>query len=623
VKSIRFALALAVLLGLTASMYAAVFVVPEDRELVDKSQRIVIGVIVGSTPRMSRSGDVETVYKLRVERSLKGVARPGSEIDFFSDGGILEHRMTSVQGAAHFRVDDHVLLFLVADRGEWTLTDMTLGKFRFVTSSGGQDLLVRDAEDIVGFDKEMRTHVERVRRRDGFLTFIADTVRGRMGKSDYFLKPEEAVALTAKDKGQRDLKLNTFTPRSYSMLFTDGVSFYPGRWPDTTAGGNVIRMSAAVARPFYKNAAQNASGLGDGGVALITTALNAWNNDCGSAVNMPYSGTHANLKDGNDGINVVVRNDPGGHIAGNWTGSGVIAKAFNNGDNFHTFNAEADWVSMSDSDVVVQNGLTGAEAVVLTAMTHELGHSVSIRHSNLHSDDTACVGTDECTSTAIMNSSVNSAFGSTLQTFDINAVRAIYPASCGSAPLPPTNLTIFNTTATNISLSWSASDGATSYKVYRRTSPGAYTFIGSPSPNPASTSFIDTVATNTAYQYVVHAVNGSGESGDSNSDWTTAIAFTDTMAGGLSIKLVHVTELQTAVNALRTLAGLGAFSFTSAPSAGGTVKKSHIDDLLTALNAARTDPDINAGAISIGETLFAGTTLVKANHLTALRNGVF
>ena len=83
----------------------------------------------------------------------------------------------------------------------------------------------------------------------------------------------------------------------------------------------------------------------------------------------------------------------------------------------------------------------------------------------------------------------------------------------GNPPSAPTGVTA---TAGNqqVSLSWNASAGATSYNVKRGTaSGGPYTTVSS----PTTTSYTDTGLTNgTTYYYVVTAVNAAGESGNSN-----------------------------------------------------------------------------------------------------------
>jgi glucuronoarabinoxylan endo-1,4-beta-xylanase len=81
-----------------------------------------------------------------------------------------------------------------------------------------------------------------------------------------------------------------------------------------------------------------------------------------------------------------------------------------------------------------------------------------------------------------------------------------------TVPNTPTGLTA---TAGNaqVSMTWNASAGATSYNVKRSTtSGGPYTTIGS----PTTASYTDTGVTNgTTYYYVVSAVNSAGESGNS------------------------------------------------------------------------------------------------------------
>jgi fibronectin type 3 domain-containing protein len=97
------------------------------------------------------------------------------------------------------------------------------------------------------------------------------------------------------------------------------------------------------------------------------------------------------------------------------------------------------------------------------------------------------------------------------------------PAAPATAPPTPTNL---QATAGNaqISLTWAASTGATSYDVERSTtSSGPYTQIATASTN----SYTDTGLTNgTTYYYVVTAVNSAGQSADSNQASATPAAST-------------------------------------------------------------------------------------------------
>jgi hypothetical protein len=99
----------------------------------------------------------------------------------------------------------------------------------------------------------------------------------------------------------------------------------------------------------------------------------------------------------------------------------------------------------------------------------------------------------------------------------------LLPMSCGGGgsgsgggttpPSIPTGLTA-SAGNTQVSLTWSASSGATSYHVKRgTTSGGPYTQVAAPTTN----TYTDTGLTNgTPYYYVVSAVNEGGESGNSS-----------------------------------------------------------------------------------------------------------
>ena len=109
-----------------------------------------------------------------------------------------------------------------------------------------------------------------------------------------------------------------------------------------------------------------------------------------------------------------------------------------------------------------------------------------------------------------------------------------------ASPPTPTGLTA---TAGNaqVSLSWTASFGATSYNVYRSTtSGGPYTTIAT---NITTTGYTDTgLANGTTYYYVVTAVNGFGEGGYSNqANATPPTSFVKASQNQLSGTSIRVT----------------------------------------------------------------------------------
>jgi hypothetical protein len=191
----------------------------------------------------------------------------------------------------------------------------------------------------------------------------------------------------------------------------------------------------------------------------------------------------------------------------------------------------------------------------------------------------------------------------------------------GATPPAPTGLTATASTATSVSVSWTASSGATSYDVYRSDSLFNYAKIGS----SGTTTYTDsTVSANTAHLYRARAVNGSGPSPDSNADLATTVMFADTTLtpGSSLIRAVHVNELRTAVGAMRSLAGLGVYPFTDpGVLAYPTImKRAHIIDLRAALDQARSALGLSTLSYT-DPTITAGVTKANVQHVYDLRNG--
>jgi len=98
------------------------------------------------------------------------------------------------------------------------------------------------------------------------------------------------------------------------------------------------------------------------------------------------------------------------------------------------------------------------------------------------------------------------------------------PTAPATVPATPTGLAATGGNA-QISLTWNASTGATSYHVKRSTTSGGP--FTSTLASPTATNYLDTTVTNgTAYFYVVSAVNAAGESANSSQSTATPVAVT-------------------------------------------------------------------------------------------------
>jgi hypothetical protein len=164
-----------------------------------------------------------------------------------------------------------------------------------------------------------------------------------------------------------------------------------------------------------------------------------------------------------------------------------------------------------------------------------------------------------------------------------------------------------------VSITWDAALGANHYELFRN---GA--MIGTPS----STAAIDSGLTpGTAYIYTARTVDGVGMlSGFSTNDVATTILFSDDpiVPGTTTIKAAHILEARTAVNAVRTAAGLSAFTFTDASLTGISILAIHFQELRTALDQARTAGVLPA--LSYTNPLTTGTP-VNTIDLAEIRNG--
>jgi YD repeat-containing protein len=204
-------------------------------------------------------------------------------------------------------------------------------------------------------------------------------------------------------------------------------------------------------------------------------------------------------------------------------------------------------------------------------------------------------------------------------------VSAVSDANCsGTASgqaavtvVPPTPKAVLATAAspTQITISWSSSGSPDSFEIERRGLSGpVVTSVG-------SSPITQTVTSGRSYLYRVRAIKSGTPSAWSASDLATTVIFSNDPVGGATpVAAVHLIELQTAVNAVRALAGMTPASFSGSVTSGVIIDKLHVQELRTSLDQARG----NLGLIALSYTnhpLTAGT-IVRAVHINELRGGV-
>jgi hypothetical protein len=200
----------------------------------------------------------------------------------------------------------------------------------------------------------------------------------------------------------------------------------------------------------------------------------------------------------------------------------------------------------------------------------------------------------------------------------------VYELPTPGPAAPPTHVLATAIDPTTVRVTWTRNSGAASYRLYRGERIDGvltYTLIGS----PAGTDWMfddTTVSPGSAYLYKMRSHDGT-ETADSNVDLAAAVVFTEpTLTSYVTpIRSVHFTELLTAVNGVRALAGLETIAFTApAPEPGGIVMAQHVVDLRQGLDPARSALGLTA-LIHIPSVIAPGM-IIESRHITEIRDGV-
>jgi len=595
------------------SMQAATFVISgDDRVDVRGAEAIVVASALESHAILTDKNAIETVTTMSIEEVIKGPI-DGETFEVIEPGGVYDDRLTAIPGIPRFQDGERTLLFLVKTPAGWRVRNIALGKFSFATDQNGRKLLVRDEQEIVGFDANGASYEERRRAAAEFLEFVRTEARGGMGKENYFVAKEPfAIDL---DAAKVTLKPKTlFTPQSY-VYTTSRWNVFPG----------AVSFFSVGTEP----------GAPGNGTTAIMTAFDAWKGDANSNVNLVYlgqdtSGLHNGGVSSPDGQNTIVFEADLQAELGvpqwpcNNTNGVLGAGGTTNGSGSHA-GPGGTWATTTEGDVEMNKGIKDCPQLFTsgdfnTDVTHEVGHTLSLKHSDQSPSGGTCnPATEECEfANAVMKSFITQGINATLQTYDHHAVSAIYPSGPITPPGTPTGVVATASSTSQIGVSWTAVGTATSYEVYRRAPGGSFELLASTLTNSYNDS---TVSSSTSYLYRVRALNAGGSSADSAADLATTILFTtDPLSGGTTVITAgRLTELRNGVNAVRALAGLGAGSYTDGATAGVLIKAVHVSELRTQLDAARGPLGFSTGGYT--DSMTAGV-LIKAVHFQELRNRV-
>ena len=221
---------------------------------------------------------------------------------------------------------------------------------------------------------------------------------------------------------------------------------------------------------------------------------------------------------------------------------------------------------------------------------------------------------------ASITATANAVLGSYNVTAVVGSLTATFALTNTNTAATPANTLATAVTPTSVSVSWTGTAGAT-YEVLRLAAGAVSTTLGT----SITGSFTDnTASANTAYLYKVRGIAPSITPYGA-ADLATTVIFTDPtlVAGTTAVKAVHFTQMRTAVNAVRALAGLSGGAYTDPTLSPGVsvVKAAHLTDLRSALDAARSVLLLPA-VIYTRPSIVAGTTTIAAADINDLRGGV-
>jgi hypothetical protein len=373
---------------------ATTFIPLSDRQLVEHADAIVVGTVRGVSTHTASNGYVMTDYDVSVADVLKGFV--GRDIVVREWGGAAAGRFTFIEDSATYTPGERVFAFLRrSSDGTWFTASMAVGKFTYSHDDAGAETLVRNVSE---------RPEERSRDAVAFKAYVRDVVGGHEPDAAYFASPTVSAAF----------KPTIFTTASqYCIFATDQSSVtLPIRIPNGESGAGL---------QFHPHGTQANVPTS---ATLMANGAAAWTGDTSAGVVLTMGTADTTHPFGADGVSVIYLDSSDSapsSLCDSTFACAIGGCAGSCGD--HTFHGET-FHSINECDILMRPTLSTSQFAAL--ITHEMGHAIGLRHSNQ--------GTPS-SSSAIMTSTVNVAFGSALQQWDKDAVDTVY----GSGPpcVPP------------------------------------------------------------------------------------------------------------------------------------------------------------------------------------------
>ncbi len=369
---------------------ATTWIVPEKEEMLDTADAVVLGTVSGVRSVQAFDGSqIQTEITLRVHEGFKG-AVAGDEIVIREVGGTVGDARQWVFGAPEYHLGETVLSYLKVDaQGAMRTQHMGIGKVEAKVGNDGRIWLSRVRQGIG-------------RRKETLSRFVRHLPRGLDGAPQAVSR---ASALLGYAQEQTQFRMLQPASRWFDMP----VSIWGDLAGDAKLG--LTKTRAAV---------QGAAG--------------AWNGVSGSELDTRYAGDKAGPgMVCNGGFITVSFNDPNDEISdptscsagvlavGGFCASGVTHA----GSSFQTITSGA--VTVNDG---WSNCWFWSQENLSETLTHEIGHTLGLGHSN----DGSASGTYVSSATMYYMAHFDGR-GPALRDYDQDAIAYVY-ADASPAPTP-------------------------------------------------------------------------------------------------------------------------------------------------------------------------------------------